>query len=139
MRQFGRNFASEAEITFPSVIFASNNLLVETFEVSCSQNFALCLRTDNVFQEGVHVGEFIGKLVDEKFREQSVKTRQQLALRGTRALLKMIFVDNFVHGDLHPGNILIRAAPDHRQDEVCRNKHKRRQGILDRLVQYSNV
>lgn len=33
---------------------------------------------------------------------------KKIALIGARALLKMIFVDNFVHGDLHPGNILVR-------------------------------
>uniref|UniRef100_A0A1I7W764 ABC1 domain-containing protein n=1 Tax=Heterorhabditis bacteriophora TaxID=37862 RepID=A0A1I7W764_HETBA len=39
---------------------------------------------------------------------QSKYIRRKIALLGMRALLKMIFVDNFIHGDLHPGNILIR-------------------------------
>ena len=39
--------------------------------------------------------------------------------RGTDAVIKMIFEDNFVHGDLHPGNILVTpsmqaAAPTRR-------------------------
>ena len=27
---------------------------------------------------------------------------------GVNAFLKMVLIDNFVHGDLHPGNILVR-------------------------------
>ena len=34
--------------------------------------------------------------------------RKQIADIGIAAFLKMLFVDNFVHGDLHPGNILVR-------------------------------
>ena len=30
---------------------------------------------------------------------------KRLAENGTRAVLKMIFNHNFIHGDLHPGNI----------------------------------
>lgn len=41
---------------------------------------------------------------------QSPAVRRRIALIGARALLKMLFVDNFVHGDLHPGNILIRLV-----------------------------
>ncbi|KAG5175474.1 hypothetical protein JKP88DRAFT_265801 [Tribonema minus] len=33
--------------------------------------------------------------------------RKALANVGLKAFLKMLFLDNFVHGDLHPGNILI--------------------------------
>jgi ubiquinone biosynthesis protein len=33
--------------------------------------------------------------------------RAELAERGGRAILKMVFEDGFVHADLHPGNILL--------------------------------
>lgn len=33
--------------------------------------------------------------------------RTELAERGGRAILKMVFEDGFVHADLHPGNILL--------------------------------
>lgn len=32
-------------------------------------------------------------------------------------LLKMVFIDNFVHGDLHPGNILIHESTNHRSSK----------------------
>ncbi|KAF4728858.1 AarF domain containing kinase 2, partial [Perkinsus olseni] len=28
---------------------------------------------------------------------------------GVKAFLHMLFIDNFIHGDLHPGNILVQA------------------------------
>ena len=37
-------------------------------------------------------------------------TKHNLAVTGIKMFLKMIFVDNYVHGDLHPGNMLV--APD---------------------------
>lgn len=33
--------------------------------------------------------------------------KRKLARIGVNAFLKMCFNDNFVHGDLHPGNILV--------------------------------
>ena len=35
--------------------------------------------------------------------------RRELAERGGRAILKMVFEDGFVHADLHPGNIFLAA------------------------------
>eukprot|EP00127_Corallochytrium_limacisporum_P000478 Clim_evm7s14 gene=Clim_evmTU7s14 len=36
----------------------------------------------------------------------------QLACLGLDAFLKMLLVDNFIHGDLHPGNILVRETDE---------------------------
>ncbi len=38
--------------------------------------------------------------------------RKKLARGGAECILKMVFVDGFVHADLHPGNIIL--ADDHR-------------------------
>jgi ubiquinone biosynthesis protein len=35
--------------------------------------------------------------------------RQAAALAGLRALYKMIFLDGFIHADLHPGNVFLRS------------------------------
>jgi aarF domain-containing kinase len=37
-------------------------------------------------------------------------TRKELAGPLLRAFLKMVFIDNFVHCDLHPGNVLIQTS-----------------------------
>lgn len=43
---------------------------------------------------------------------EGLKTREILAGPLLRSFLKMVFVDNFIHSDLHPGNVLVRAVPN---------------------------
>ena len=40
-------------------------------------------------------------------REKVASDRKALARVGGEAILKMVFVDGFVHADLHPGNIIL--------------------------------
>ena len=39
------------------------------------------------------------------------QNKSLIAEIGLNTLLKMIFEDNFVHGDMHPGNLLLRYTP----------------------------
>ncbi|MBX7196004.1 MAG: hypothetical protein K1X94_28370 [Sandaracinaceae bacterium] len=48
--------------------------------------------------------EAVGASLDDEARRLA---RAELAARGGRAILKMVFEDGFVHADLHPGNILL--------------------------------
>ncbi|EJW74581.1 hypothetical protein WUBG_14511 [Wuchereria bancrofti] len=59
------------------------------------------------FESGLYINKLV---IDEQMKQNELK--KKVALIGVRALLKMIFVDNFVHGDLHPGNILLRFDND---------------------------
>ncbi len=36
---------------------------------------------------------------------------KQLAVLGHRAMLKMMLQHNFIHSDLHPGNIMVQLDP----------------------------
>lgn len=42
--------------------------------------------------------------------EAGRKIRKKLAGPLLRAFLKMVFTDNFLHSDLHPGNVLVKAT-----------------------------
>ena len=91
LERFGANFKKpvNGHVKFPVPICYTHDLLVETFET------------------GTHVDHLVKNDIDDQIL-QSAEVKQKIALTGARALLKMIFVDNFVHGDLHPGNVLIR-------------------------------
>jgi len=73
-------------------------------------------------KEGVEVPGLFGDLCSERVLtmelvdgvratepEKVGAHRAELARRGTEAVLEMVFVDGFVHADLHPGNILLTA------------------------------
>ncbi|CAF0763056.1 unnamed protein product [Rotaria sp. Silwood1] len=84
---FERNFQKyKSNIRFPHVdpsLPSSKDILFETYE------------------NGQLLNEFMETCRDTKIRKK-------LAYLGVNAYLKMLFVDNFVHADLHPGNILVR-------------------------------
>ncbi|XP_044496784.1 probable serine/threonine-protein kinase abkC [Mangifera indica] len=61
-----------------------------------------------VLVESYEQGESVSHYVDELKGHARIKTA--LAHIGTHALLKMLLVDNFIHADMHPGNILVRVA-----------------------------
>jgi aarF domain-containing kinase len=72
--------------------------------------------------EQVLVEEFIGDgakpisdyLVDDSL--SGLKERRALAGTFVRSALKMVFVDNFVHSDLHPGNVFVREEKSNRNE-----------------------
>uniref|UniRef100_A0A7I4YEK7 ABC-1 domain containing protein n=2 Tax=Haemonchus contortus TaxID=6289 RepID=A0A7I4YEK7_HAECO len=96
LQRFSENFDhKKTGVKFPTVIGYTKNIIVETFE------------------HGMYINRLVAEDNDPQLAtRQSPKVRRRIALLGARALLKMIFVDNFVHGDLHPGNILIRFNED---------------------------
>lgn len=51
--------------------------------------------------EGDSISEFIRKNADNK------PLLTKMCKSGVRAVSQMIFLDNFIHGDLHPGNVMV--------------------------------
>lgn len=87
--KFNVNFSKSKDVSFPRPLYpyVSNDVLVETFE------------------DGIIFNEIFGK-PDQPWN-------RRLAQMGLNTLFKMLLEDNFVHADLHPGNILIRfKEPD---------------------------
>ncbi|PON85789.1 Protein kinase [Trema orientale] len=88
LSRFIYNFRRWKDVSFPKPVYPLVHpaVLVETFEQ----------------------GESVSHYVDEL--EGHTRIKSALAHIGTHALLKMLLVDNFIHADMHPGNILVRVG-----------------------------
>ncbi|KAL2523604.1 Protein kinase superfamily protein [Abeliophyllum distichum] len=88
LSRFIYNFRHWKDVSFPKPLypFVHPAVLVETYE------------------HGENVLHYVDKL------EGHDHIKSALAHIGTHALLKMLLVDNFLHADMHPGNILVRVS-----------------------------
>lgn len=88
---FRQNFANSADIKFPKPYkqFCSRKVLVEEFISAIPMPKFL----NNCGGKGGGTSESMNKRVSSK---------------GLDAFLKMLLLDNFIHADLHPGNIYVR-------------------------------
>nr|XP_057930949.1 uncharacterized aarF domain-containing protein kinase 2 [Doryrhamphus excisus] len=87
IEHFRENFRQVDYVKFPTPLrpFVTRTILVETFE------------------ESEPISNYLRGEVPQE-------VKQKIARMGVDTLLKMVFVDNFVHGDLHPGNILVQCV-----------------------------
>ncbi|KAA8515387.1 hypothetical protein F0562_019002 [Nyssa sinensis] len=88
LSRFIYNFRSWKDVSFPKPVYPLVHpaVLVETFE------------------QGESVLHYVDKL------DGHDRIKSALAHIGTHALMKMLLVDNFIHADMHPGNILVRVS-----------------------------
>jgi aarF domain-containing kinase len=92
LEKFNKNFRNDPTVIFPRLVEgfdATPDVLVETFE------------------QGIPVQQFANEHADD------TKMLKKMCLIGIRTICRMIFDHNFIHSDLHPGNILIQ----HKQGE----------------------
>lgn len=85
--QFNENFQDWHDIHFPSPIVMTDSVLVETYF------------------SGESVATFINEV--EKDIEDNIDLAHFVVTRGEDVYMKMLVLDNFMHADLHPGNILL--------------------------------
>ncbi|KAG0711385.1 putative aarF domain-containing protein kinase 2 [Chionoecetes opilio] len=92
LEKFSENFCDIPIIRFPRPLrpYVTTKVLVETFE------------------EGENMLDVMRAPEDGDGDGDTVQLKKHLAKIGVDALLKMVFVDNLVHGDLHPGNLLVQ-------------------------------
>ncbi|XWS18285.1 hypothetical protein CRYUN_Cryun32bG0030700 [Craigia yunnanensis] len=88
LNRFIYNFRRWKDVSFPKPVYplVHPTVLVETYEQ----------------------GESVSHYIDGLEGHDRIKTA--IAHIGTHALLKMLLVDNFIHADMHPGNILVRVS-----------------------------
>jgi len=86
--QFNKNFEGNPTIIFPK--------LIEGYEPTPR---VLC----ETFCEGVPLIEFV------KNNKADQKLLTKMCQEAIKAVCQMIFLDNFTHGDLHPGNVLVTS------------------------------
>ncbi|KAF1386973.1 hypothetical protein PFLUV_G00100430 [Perca fluviatilis] len=86
IERFQENFRNVDYVKFPTTFppFVTSTILVETFE------------------ESEPISNYLSSEIPQE-------VKQRIARMGVETMLKMVFVDNFVHGDLHPGNILVHC------------------------------
>lgn len=100
LSRFIYNFRKNNNVSFPKPLYplVHPSVLVETYEE----------------------GDSISLYVEGHKGDDHIK--RDIAQIGTHALLKMLLEDNFVHADMHPGNILVRTP----QEKTSRRKLFRR-------------
>nr|CCC93977.1 conserved hypothetical protein [Trypanosoma congolense IL3000] len=85
---FRENFKNEPFVSFPKPLFSTQRVLVETF---CKGEPASV--------------EFLAA--------QEEHARDKLAHCGLNTWCKMLLHDRFLHGDMHPGNVLVDVSDPH--------------------------
>uniref|UniRef100_A0A7N0ULI4 ABC1 atypical kinase-like domain-containing protein n=1 Tax=Kalanchoe fedtschenkoi TaxID=63787 RepID=A0A7N0ULI4_KALFE len=100
LSRFIYNFRSWKDVSFPKPVYPLVHpaVLVETYEL----------------------GESVAHYVDGLEGHERLKSA--LAHIGTHALLKMLLVDNFIHADMHPGNILVRVPQNKPRKRLFKTK-----------------
>lgn len=107
---FSKNFINEKWAVFPEPVegLVTKNVLVETL------------------MEGTPIAAFMQ--MKSEVGDEIDKLKLKLSDLGVRLILKMIFFDNFIHGDLHPGNLFVKILPN----------GEPRLGVIDCGIVYSS-
>ncbi|XP_049959229.1 uncharacterized aarF domain-containing protein kinase 2-like isoform X2 [Schistocerca serialis cubense] len=111
LERFAKNFATTPTVKFPVPIWnlTQSDILVETFEQG--EPLLNYVTGDNT---------------------NGIKTL--LAEIGINTILKMVFDDNFAHGDLHPGNMLVQSVASSKETNSVVSLVKRTPYTSFRLV-----
>jgi len=109
LRRFRENFEELKSIRFPSPLYASQDLLVLSRELG--------RELSRVFREAMTSDE---RQDADRFESHADTIRsilgipqdvsRRIASDSLAAYMRMIFKDQFIHGDLHPGNVMLKLA-----------------------------
>ena len=85
LEKFNNNF-KKTDVIFPKPIFATESILVETLEP--------------------------GQTLMSYIKTASYENKKEICYKISDVFLQMIIKDNYIHGDMHPGNILVTQNND---------------------------
>jgi aarF domain-containing kinase len=106
---FNHNFQSWGSVEFPRPFFASSCLILETFEKGRICTDVLDEYDDEA--EGTDTSK-------EGYELIPLNMAKFLVTTGVSLYLKMLLVDNIMHADLHPGNIMIDFVNPGKDGEI---------------------
>ena len=121
--RIGRRTANEAVFPTPLAVLPRQRAECSSTQSKHADDSKWCASTPDVLVESLERGVGLDRwLVRERLDVQSTEAlseheqqqrdhmRRRLAESGVVAFFQMVLVDNFVHADLHPGNILLRSC-----------------------------
>eukprot|EP00927_Polykrikos_kofoidii_P041594 TRINITY_DN35456_c0_g1_i1.p1 TRINITY_DN35456_c0_g1~~TRINITY_DN35456_c0_g1_i1.p1 ORF type:complete len:591 (-),score=87.91 TRINITY_DN35456_c0_g1_i1:102-1874(-) len=101
IRRFQSNFKQKKSwVVFPEVLCATSAVLVESYE------------------PGVLMSDFVRMHRGQILEDDDRSAARYVINRGEDAYLQMLLTDNFMHADLHPGNIVFREDSTSRKRQI---------------------
>ena len=135
LEQFQCNFKELASIRFPSPLYASQELLVLSREMG--------QELSRIFRDAVafgHQSEDPSSSLQQHAEDiRSIlgvpqEVSQRIANDSLSAYMRMIFKDQFIHGDLHPGNVMVKLQGDSSSRGVEEATLTESTSLVDRLT-----
>ncbi|KYC43737.1 hypothetical protein WA1_00810 [Scytonema hofmannii PCC 7110] len=102
-------FSKSIELQLDFTIEANNNQLFHK-NFAEVKNIIFPKLINELCTDSVLVMEFLNGLMKVSEVDFTPMQRKTSAIASVRALYKMIFIDGFIHADLHPGNIYFREG-----------------------------
>ena len=106
------NFRKWDGVGFPKPLFACPSVIIETFE-----NGKIC---SNIFDRYDRLAAEVGLTASEII---PIPLAEFVVTTGLGLYLKMLIIDNLMHADLHPGNIMVLAELFDKCDAISSMLH----------------
>ena len=106
------NFRKWRAVSFPRPMVASHGVIVETLENGLSIADHIAGQEGTLLSSAVLAADgaaAMKALGGSTLRISPSSLAQHVVAEGQRIYTQMLLVDNFMHADLHPGNILLRS------------------------------
>lgn len=116
LERFAHNFRRWRNVVFPRPIYplVAPGVLVESFEAGDAINGYVSAAGAAAAAHAVGLGGGAGAAAagagELAGRRRQERVAEEIAETGLNVYLQMLLKDNFIHADMHPGNILVREV-----------------------------